>query len=270
MLAESKALASSRDGQNRHIPQTKGITEPDKVVTRLPPPDKKSQNNVVAIEALIKSEVIVGTECGIFHRIVVRKGNQISDSSFQFNIMIQQKEKIENPIMCMAVDSKCIMLSNGKPFHSIFLADTKDRIIFFPNIYEPAPTIVYNKKELKSTNSKHQKSYVVSMNITRSGQFLAAGDKHGDITLFHLNRESNKGQIVSVDVQKVFNAHDFYVSSVRFSSDDKFMISVSGNNSIFCAQLVTELAPLDETDRENETPVTSTSFKGFINEVYVS
>jgi len=264
ILAESKIMAQSRDGQNRNLPQTKAICEPDKVITRLPPPDKKSQNNVVSIEAFIKSEVIVGTECGSFYRIAVRKGQQISESSLQFSIMINQKDKIENPIMSMAVDPKFVILGNGKALHSIFLADSKDRIIFFPNIYEPAPTVVYNKKELKHKTeaSKHQKSYVVSMNISNSGQFLAAGDKHGDITLFNLTRESN-GQIIRVDVHKVFNAHDFYVSSVRFSTDGKFMISVSGNNSIFCAQLVTEMVPLDETNIEKETPVTITSFKGF-------
>merc|ERR1711988_135562 len=57
ILAESKIMAQSRDGQNRNLPQTKAICEPDKVITRLPPPDKKSQNNVVSIEAFIKSEV---------------------------------------------------------------------------------------------------------------------------------------------------------------------------------------------------------------------
>ena len=97
---------------------------------------------------------------------------------------------------------------------------------------------------------KNLKSYYNAIEVDPSGRYLAAGDRHGDITMFSLKRDEpalqpgpNDGKlqngvfpipaVIGGDVLKVFNGHNYYVSRIRFNKTGKYLFSVSADNIIY-------------------------------------
>jgi len=129
----------------------------------------------------------------------------------------------------------------------VFVADQSDKIVMYnmASGYNPEFTLYNKKKRFGGTNPNNKSdkpisSYMTCLDIDiKEGKFLVAGDKHGDITVFHIIRDESC-KIIKGQIQQIFNGHNYYVTKIRFSVSGDFICSVSADNMLYCLQRQTK------------------------------
>jgi WD40 repeat protein len=211
--------------------------------------------NIIAIKAYHEDSMIVASEDGtikIFEAFLTTEpntGNQVVDVRAKNGVVIFH----DDPITCVALDPK-------NPT-SIFVSDKKGRIVIYDLSKVDENTSTFMKYTLQTHKTemstvtdenriKNLKSYYNAIEVDPSGRYLAAGDRHGDITMFSLKRDEQImaiGQndqstsigaypiqaVIGGDVLKVFNGHNYYVSRIRFNKSGKYLFSVSADNILY-------------------------------------